>query len=159
MKKKKKYIIVIDTVQKSIEEKRVRDCLPVLAPRRSSGQKKPSDRCGEYSIKGMNPRLIDNRLHDLAEVMRSGVLNNVDSEAAQESIEEKRVRDNSPVPAPRRSSGQKKPPDRYDEYIIKGMNLRPIENSIQTLDEVMRSGVLHNVDSETAHKIIGAQYK
>ena len=64
--------------KESMEEKRVRDDLPSPVQRR----KKPSGRYGEYIIKGMNPRSIENRI----QVMRSGVLNNVDSETAHQII-------------------------------------------------------------------------
>ena len=62
----------------------------------------------------------------------------------------------TPVPAPRRSSRQKKSPNRYGEFVFKCMNQRPIDNRLQALDEVMKSGILNNMDSDTAHRIVSA---
>ena len=61
-----------------------------------------------------------------------------------------------PVPAPRRSSRQQKPPDRYGNFIFKCINQRPIDNRLQALDELMKSGILSNMDSDTAHRIVSA---
>ena len=61
-----------------------------------------------------------------------------------------------PVPAPRRSSRQQKLPDRYGNFIFKCINQHPIDNRLQALDELMKSGILSNMDSDTAHRIVSA---
>jgi hypothetical protein len=65
-----------------------------------------------------------------------------------DNTEEKKA----PIPKPRKSERKKKPPDRYGEYVYS--LTRPIDNKLHSLDTLMRSGVLNNMDSETAHRII-----
>ena len=60
--------------------------LPILAPRSSSRLKKPPDRLGDNVSKVLSPRLFDNRLHALQELMNSGIINNLDSEKAHRLI-------------------------------------------------------------------------
>ena len=63
---------------------------------------------------------------------------------------------NLPVPAPKRSTRQKKPPDRYGDGVAHWISPRPIDNKVKTLNELLKSGVLSNMDSESAHEIIKA---
>ena len=63
---------------------------------------------------------------------------------------------NLPVPAPRRSKRQKKPPDRYGDSVAHWISPRPIDNKVKALNELLKSGVLSNMVSESAHKIIKA---
>ena len=59
-----------------------------------------------------------------------------------------------PVPAPR-PVRQRKPPDRYSDYVMYQMT-RPVDSRIQALDALVKSGVLNEVDSYTAQKLVGA---
>lgn len=60
-----------------------------------------------------------------------------------------------PVPQ-RRSVRQRKPPDRY---IMHQMTPRPYDSKIQTLNVLLDSGVLDDMDSDMAHKLLGAIFK
>ena len=77
-----------------------------------------------------------------------------DSEEKDVTIQHRNI--DLPVPAPRRSSRQRKPPDRYGEYVSKVMSPRPFDNRLHALDELMKSGVINNMDSEIVHKLIAA---
>ena len=61
-----------------------------------------------------------------------------------------------PIPAPRRSSRLRKPPDRLGDYVSKVMSPRPFDNRLHALQELMNSGIINNLDSETAHRLIAA---
>ena len=61
---------------------------------------------------------------------------------------------NLPVPAPRCSSRPRKPPDRYGEFVCDVMSPRPIDTKIHAVNELMKSGILNSVDTDTAHKIL-----
>ena len=63
---------------------------------------------------------------------------------------------NLPVPAPRRSSRLRKPPDRFGEYVSNVMSPRPIDTKIHAVNELMKSGILNSVDTDTALKILSA---
>ena len=61
-----------------------------------------------------------------------------------------------PVPPPRslrKSSRNKKPPDRYGDPVMYPMVT--VDRKMQTLQTLMDSGILEEVDSDMAHKIIG----
>ena len=62
-----------------------------------------------------------------------------------------------PVPAPR-PVRQRKPPDRYSDYVMYQMT-RTVDSRIQALDALVKSGVLNEVDSYTARKLVGAVMK
>ena len=62
-----------------------------------------------------------------------------------------------PVPAPR-PVRQRKPPDRYSDYVMYQMT-RTVDSRIQALDALVKSGVLNEVDSYTAQKLVGAVMK
>ena len=66
------------------------------------------------------------------------------------------LNNNLPVPAPRRSTRQKKPPNRYGDAVAHWISPRPIDNKVKALDELLKSGVLSNMDLESAHKILKA---
>ena len=59
-----------------------------------------------------------------------------------------------PVPQPRRSTREKKTPKRFDEFQMYGMVVRPVDTKLQALGAVMKSGVLNEMDNETAHKLV-----
>ena len=64
-----------------------------------------------------------------------------------------------PIPAPRCSTRPKKPPDRFGDFVSKMMSPQPIDSKIHALGKLMRSDVLNNVDSDTAHRLIAAIMK
>ena len=61
-----------------------------------------------------------------------------------------------PISAPRRSSKLRKPPNRLGDYVSKVMSPRPFDNRLHALQELMNSGIINNLDSETAHRLIAA---
>ena len=66
-----------------------------------------------------------------------------------------------PIPAPRtpRPTRERKPPDRFDDYVMYRMANRQVDSRVQALDTLVRSGVLSELDSLTAHKSIQAVMK
>ena len=77
----------------------------------------------------------------------------VKTEDVEIGIEEHRT---PPVPQPRRSIRERKPPDKYKDYQMNQMVPRPLDYKIQALNALMNSGVLDEVDCETAHRLVGA---
>ena len=59
-----------------------------------------------------------------------------------------------PEPQPRRSNREKKVPKRFDEFQMYGMVVRPVDMKLQALGAVMKSGILNEMDSEAAHKLV-----
>lgn len=64
-----------------------------------------------------------------------------------------------PVPAPRRSSRERKPPSRFAEYHMNLVVPRPYDNKIHAMNILMSSGVLNEVDTEVAHRLLEAVMK
>ena len=75
-----------------------------------------------------------------------------------ELVEETSSRDEEqkPIPKPRRSAREKKAPDRYSEYIMYRMTEQRCDKRLQALDVIVRSGVLVEIDNDTAHKLVKA---
>ena len=61
-----------------------------------------------------------------------------------------------PKPQPRRSTRDKKPIDRYGNPVMYPMVNQPVDRKMQTLQTLIESGILGDLDNEMAHKIIGA---
>ena len=61
-----------------------------------------------------------------------------------------------PVPIPRRSSRIRREPIRYPDYQMYQMTARPRSSKVRMLDILIASGVLHDIDSEEAEKVISA---
>ena len=61
-----------------------------------------------------------------------------------------------PIPAPRRSAREKKLPQRYDQYIMYRLASREVDNRFHALDVLAKSGVLSEMDADTAHRLISA---
>ena len=61
-----------------------------------------------------------------------------------------------PIPAPRRSAREKKLPQRYDQYIMYRLSSREVDNRFHALDVLAKSGVLSEMDADTAHRLISA---
>lgn len=61
-----------------------------------------------------------------------------------------------PTPPPRRSVRERKQPVKYEDYQLFQMVNRPVDSRLQNLDRLMSSGLLGEVDSETAHRMIYA---
>ncbi|XP_060575985.1 uncharacterized protein LOC132733359 [Ruditapes philippinarum] len=65
-----------------------------------------------------------------------------------------------PKPAPRKSSREKRQPKWFDSYQMNQMvTMRPIDSKLHALNKLMTSGILKDVDSEFAHKLIDAIMK
>ena len=63
-------------------------------------------------------------------------------------------RNSPPRPAQRRSVRQRKAPAWFESYQMKQMVVRPYDNRLESLNVLLNSGVLGELDSEIAHKII-----
>ena len=59
-----------------------------------------------------------------------------------------------PILAPRRSVREKKLPQRYDQYIMYRLTNREGDNRFHALDALAKSGVLCEMDGETAQRLI-----
>jgi hypothetical protein len=64
-----------------------------------------------------------------------------------------------PVPMPRRTGRTRRPPDRYGEYQMNRMAQCSGDNKFQVLDKLMNSGILDDVDSVLAYRIVRAFFK
>jgi len=64
-----------------------------------------------------------------------------------------------PVPFPRRSIREKKPPDRYKDYHVYAMTQRTSDPRLHALDTLMSSGILQSMDMEMTKKILEAVMK
>ena len=68
--------------------------------------------------------------------------------------------DPKPVPPPRqprRPVRERRPPQKFDEYYM--YQMVPKDPKLQALDILVKSGILDEVDGETAHRLIGAIMK
>ncbi|XP_052806557.1 uncharacterized protein LOC128235802 [Mya arenaria] len=61
--------------------------------------------------------------------------------------------------APRRSSRQRRMPARYDAYQMNQMIPRPQDSRLQALTELVESGILNNIDTMIAQKILDSVWK
>lgn len=59
-----------------------------------------------------------------------------------------------PSPTQRRSTRQRKPPAWLDSYQVNQMVARPYDSRLESLNVLLNSGILAELDSEVAHKII-----
>ena len=59
-----------------------------------------------------------------------------------------------PVPIPRRSARERKPPSKV--YLMYQMVNLHIDNKLQALENIMKSGILRQIDSDTAHRVVTA---
>lgn len=59
-----------------------------------------------------------------------------------------------PTPTPRRSTRPKKPPERYKDYSMNSLVPRPVDSRLQAVNALMSSGVLNEIDSEVARKML-----
>lgn len=58
-----------------------------------------------------------------------------------------------PQPQPRKSVRARRPPKKFDDFYMNQMVARSIDNKLSALSTLVQSGVLNNLDSETAHKM------
>ena len=56
----------------------------------------------------------------------------------------------------RRSKRNPKPPKKFDEYYMNQMTSRPIDRRLQTLQKLLGSGILNELDSDMTHNILDA---
>ena len=61
-----------------------------------------------------------------------------------------------PVPLPRRSTRNRKLPTKFEDYQLHQMVARPYDRKLQAIDSLLKSGVLNDMDNDTAHKIIAS---
>ena len=64
-----------------------------------------------------------------------------------------------PIPAPRRSMRERRVPQRYDQYVMYRLTNREVDNRLHALDALANSGVLNDMDADTAHRLISAFMK
>ena len=65
---------------------------------------------------------------------------------------------NPPIPVPRRSTRQKKPPDRYGNTVSHQM-VQPVDSRITKLDSLIKSGVFSDLDQEAMNIVLSAVIK
>ena len=82
--------------------------------------------------------------------------NNTADRVEENRIQEPAELNQTPVPQPRKSTRQKKAPDRYGDWISKPMVMRPVDEKLQTLNTLLSSGVLNKLNSEMAHRIVSS---
>jgi len=65
--------------------------------------------------------------------------------------------DNRPLPIPRRSTRDRRPPQRFSDYYLHQMvTVDPVDERVQSIFHLIKSGIFKEVDSETARKMISA---
>lgn len=67
--------------------------------------------------------------------------------------------DQRPTPQPRRSARERRPPKRFDEYHLYQMNVRSVDSRLHTVNTLMESGVLANIDADTTHRMLAAIFQ
>jgi len=72
-------------------------------------------------------------------------------------IQEPAELNQTPVPQSRKSTRQKKAPDRYGDWIFKPMVMKPVGEKLQTLNTLLSSVVLNELNSEMAHRIVSSK--
>ena len=60
---------------------------------------------------------------------------------------------------PRRSARERKPPRRYEDYQMASMVPRPQDPRFQALQQVLGSGVLEELDSEMARRVVNSIFQ
>jgi hypothetical protein len=86
--------------------------------------------------------------------------NTVEEDNIEDTIEEVVVRPKAkkrrtlPTEPTRRSERHRKTPEKYDEYVLFGMQRRAFDRKLHALRAITFSGVLDNVDEDIAKKVI-----
>ena len=101
---------------------------------------------------------IDNTITEAAESTADDTVETVDTDETVEKSRKRKPR-KLPVEPLRRSERTRKMPEKYDQYVMYGMENRPYDARIQALQAVMSSGVLNKMDIELARKVINAIMK
>lgn len=66
---------------------------------------------------------------------------------------------NTPTPAPRRSTRERRMPKRYEDFQMYSIVTRPYDSKLQALSEVMESGILNNMDADIAKRLISSIFQ
>lgn len=82
-----------------------------------------------------------------------------DNGIEEESEEKTPVHDEGPAGVQRRSKRDRKPPKRLEMYYTHQITSRPVDRRLQTLQMLLGSGVLDELDSDMTHNILGAVMK
>jgi len=61
-----------------------------------------------------------------------------------------------PVPTPRRSTRQRRPPDRYGHNIMSAMQIESTDRRLEAISALVANGVFNNMDSEAVHSILSS---
>ena len=88
--------------------------------------------------------------------------NTVDRREEVEEKGENKVRQEPkppPKPAQRRSGRERKPPAWFDSYQMNQLVARPYDRKLESLNVLFNSGILGELDSEIAHRIINLYHK
>lgn len=59
-----------------------------------------------------------------------------------------------PSAPPRRSVRERKPPDKYGEYIMYGAQIRPVDFKLQAVSALVTSGAIYEMDGEIAKQLL-----
>ena len=62
----------------------------------------------------------------------------------------------TPEPPPKRPTRERKLPARFDSYQMYQMQSRPVDSKIQSINVIMSSGILNEIDRDVAHKVLKA---
>jgi len=61
-----------------------------------------------------------------------------------------------PVPTPRRSTRQRRLPDRYGHNIMSAMQMESTDRRLEDISALVANGVFNNMDSEAVHRILSS---
>ncbi|XP_052765479.1 putative RNA-binding protein Luc7-like 2 [Mya arenaria] len=82
------------------------------------------------------------------------------SDASREaSLQRKQYEEDAQNTELRRSSRQRKPPSRYEDFHMHSLVTRPTDSRIQALEELVNSGILKNIDAMIAQKLVDSVFK
>lgn len=106
----------------------------------------------------LEPRNLEN----ISQLGRPHLAERVENaESAQEGKEETCARgrrivgqDLPPQPAPRRSNRHHKEPDRYGDYVMYGVQVRPYDSKLEAIRVLVTSNVLSSMDTDMAKNIL-----
>ena len=61
-----------------------------------------------------------------------------------------------PVPTQRKSTRVRRPPNRFDDYVMHQVVPCPVDSKMEAATSLMGSGILNTMDAETVHRILAA---
>ena len=88
-------------------------------------------------------------------VEEPGMEQSVTEEEHESEPEHRKLKCHHNGPEPRRSTRERRPPDRYGDFVMSKM-VQPVDTKIVAAATLMQSGILNSMDTETAHIILAA---